>query len=141
MIVAIAVGRDGINTLLVASQVLLSVVLPFVAFPLIYLTSSEKIMRVRKPASVISTGADGEAKDSSPPPAVIDCHSEELAAPTNSPPEKDVERLETVSVKTGDEFIDFSNSRVVACVAYAIWCVVLVANAYAIVMLGMRVIK
>ncbi|KAJ3576131.1 hypothetical protein NP233_g623 [Leucocoprinus birnbaumii] len=48
MVVAIAVGRDGIDTLLVASQVILSIVLPFVAFPLIYLTSSEKIMRVRK---------------------------------------------------------------------------------------------
>ncbi|THH23107.1 hypothetical protein EUX98_g8070 [Antrodiella citrinella] len=48
MVVAIAVGRPGLNTLLVASQVVLSIVLPFVAFPLIYLTSSKSIMRVRK---------------------------------------------------------------------------------------------
>lgn len=49
MVVAIAVGRTGINTLLVASQVALSVVLPFVAFPLIWLTSSKSIMSVRVP--------------------------------------------------------------------------------------------
>ncbi|KAG6869159.1 hypothetical protein C0993_012258 [Termitomyces sp. T159_Od127] len=47
--VATAVGRSGINTLLVASQVTLSVVLPFIAFPLIYLTSSKVVMHVRKP--------------------------------------------------------------------------------------------
>ena len=49
MVVAIAVGRNGIDALLVASQVALSIVLPFVAFPLIYLTSSKSMMRVRKP--------------------------------------------------------------------------------------------
>ncbi|TCD70666.1 hypothetical protein EIP91_002387 [Steccherinum ochraceum] len=49
MAVAIAVGRSGLDTLLVASQVVLSIVLPFVVFPLIYLTSSKSIMRVRKP--------------------------------------------------------------------------------------------
>ncbi|KAF8758971.1 Mn2 and Fe2 [Rhizoctonia solani] len=40
MVVAIAVGRQGIDALLVASQVALSIVLPFVIFPLVYLASS-----------------------------------------------------------------------------------------------------
>ncbi|KAK0505985.1 smf Mn2+ and Fe2+ transporter [Armillaria luteobubalina] len=44
--VAVAVGREGIDSLLVVSQVILSVVLPFVAFPLIWLTSSRRVMRV-----------------------------------------------------------------------------------------------
>lgn len=44
VVVAVAVEREGINTLLFASQVVLSVVLPFVAFPLIYLTSKETVM-------------------------------------------------------------------------------------------------
>ncbi|KAF5352802.1 hypothetical protein D9756_006228 [Leucocoprinus leucothites] len=48
MIVAVAVGRDGIDALLVASQVILSVVLPFITFPLLYCTSSKTIMRSRK---------------------------------------------------------------------------------------------
>ncbi|QRV86343.1 divalent metal cation transporter MntH [Ceratobasidium sp. AG-Ba] len=49
MAVAIGVGRQGIDTLLVASQVALSIVLPFVIFPLVYLASSEVVMRVPKP--------------------------------------------------------------------------------------------
>lgn len=49
MVVAIAVGRQGIDSLLVASQVALSIVLPFVIFPLVYLASSDAVMRVPKP--------------------------------------------------------------------------------------------
>lgn len=54
LVIAVSVGRSGISSLLVASQVVLSVVLPFVAFPLILLTSSKSVMRVRKPRSVSS---------------------------------------------------------------------------------------
>ncbi|KAK0245935.1 smf Mn2+ and Fe2+ transporter [Armillaria nabsnona] len=46
VVVAVAVGRGGIDSLLVVSQVILSIVLPFVAFPLIWLTSSRRVMRV-----------------------------------------------------------------------------------------------
>ncbi|KAH7340473.1 natural resistance-associated macrophage protein-domain-containing protein [Rhizoctonia solani] len=49
MIVAIAVGRQGIDALLVASQVALSIVLPFVIFPLVYLASSDAVMSVPTP--------------------------------------------------------------------------------------------
>jgi metal iron transporter len=49
LIVAVALGRPGIDALLVASQVVLSIVLPFVVFPLIYLSSSPAIMGVNKP--------------------------------------------------------------------------------------------
>jgi len=50
--VAIVVGKSGINTLLVASQVVLSITLPFVTYPLIYCTSSKAIMSVRKHRTV-----------------------------------------------------------------------------------------
>jgi metal iron transporter len=53
--VAIAVGRPGIDALLVASQVILAVVLPFITLPLIYLTSSKTVMRVRKPDALVPT--------------------------------------------------------------------------------------
>jgi len=49
LIVAVAVGQPGINAMLVASQVVLSLVLPFVIFPLVWLTSSRTMMRVRAP--------------------------------------------------------------------------------------------
>ncbi|KAL0569026.1 Manganese transporter smf1 [Marasmius crinis-equi] len=50
MAVAIAVGRRGIDTLLVLSQVVLSIVLPFITLPLIYVTSSKKLMAVKATA-------------------------------------------------------------------------------------------
>ncbi|KAH9932100.1 Nramp-domain-containing protein [Epithele typhae] len=48
--VAAGLGRSGIDTLLVASQVVLSIVLPFVVFPLMWLTSSKTVMAIKRPA-------------------------------------------------------------------------------------------
>jgi Mn2+/Fe2+ NRAMP family transporter len=47
--IAAALGNQGLNTMLVASQVLLSIVLPTVIFPLVYLCSKEEIMTVHGP--------------------------------------------------------------------------------------------
>lgn len=91
-------GRNGLNTLLVASQVVLSFVLPFVAFPLVYITSSPKFMRVR-----------------------VDTHRRQ----SNS---KDGE---------AEEFVDFSNSKIVMVLGYLIWLLVLVANGYVLITLAM----
>jgi metal iron transporter len=55
MVVALAVGRRGIDAMLVASQVALSIVLPFISLPLLILTGSKEVMTVRK--------ADGEEVD------------------------------------------------------------------------------
>jgi len=49
MIVAVSVGRAGISAMLVGSQVVLSFVLPFIVFPLVWLTSSRTVMRVYSP--------------------------------------------------------------------------------------------
>ncbi|KXN83609.1 Manganese transporter SMF1 [Leucoagaricus sp. SymC.cos] len=143
--VAVAVGRDGINTLLVASQVILSIVLPFVAFPLIYLTSSEKVMRVREhdqrdhPGIISSTSTSSRP---SPDPnnltAIPDTPSTSVTTRGRSPDEKpQQQKIPTPAIKSANdiEFLDFSNGKLVIALAYAIWCVVLVANAYAIVML------
>jgi manganese transport protein len=46
MIIAIAKGESGLNEMLVASQVALSIQLPFAVIPLVYFTSSKKCMRV-----------------------------------------------------------------------------------------------
>ncbi|KAF8807262.1 natural resistance-associated macrophage protein [Phlegmacium glaucopus] len=121
VVVAIAVGRNGINALLVASQVILSVVLPFVAFPLIYLTSTEVVMRVRV------TPADVVGPDTSP-----------LQEVTNFPVEG-LQELQELQEDVRPESVDYSNGLLLTTLSYAIWAVVLVANAYAIVMLIMRV--
>ena len=140
VIVAVAVGQSGINTLLVASQVVLSVVLPFVAFPLIYLTSRKIVMRVPRPRqALVETETESKTDE---------------AVPTENVPEigiaqahvnLEMEFKETI-IKTAmqaaqvvpveaEEFIDYSNTRWLAAISYVIWCVIVVANAYAIVML------
>ena len=49
--------------MLVASQVVLSLVLPFIVFPLLWLTSSRTVMRVRVPAPVRPTEKEEGAEE------------------------------------------------------------------------------
>jgi len=63
MIMAVSVGRPGLNAMLVASQVVLSLVLPFIVFPLVWLTSSRTVMRVRVPAPVRPTEKEEGAEE------------------------------------------------------------------------------
>ncbi|KAK0219898.1 putative transporter of the NRAMP family [Armillaria fumosa] len=84
--VAIAIGRSGIDTLLVASQVVLSIVLPFIVFPLLLLTSNRRVMSVKND--------DGSS-------------------------------------------VNFSNSIPIALLGAAIWLLIVAANIYVLVSLGM----
>ncbi|KAF9245676.1 smf Mn2+ and Fe2+ transporter [Melanogaster broomeanus] len=111
MIVAVSVGENGIDTLLVASQVTLSIILPFITLPLLYLTSSSRIMRVRKSLS----------KHSSPTP---------------TPPFPDHASVPTDPEATQvDGFVDFSNGKLVTLVGSVIWLVIVAANVYVLVTL------
>lgn len=185
VIVAASVGRGGITTLLVASQVVLSVVLPFVAFPLIYLTSSEKVMRVRaKPLSACGSVCHDEVEEEkeSGNSTPVACNFPGMPEPRDGDRigngdadidsihlGRDDARSEVIedimvvvykddasadaaadsSLRTVSQdppspksaFIDFSNGRLVNMISYAVWCVVLVANVYAIVMLLLRANK
>lgn len=136
MVVAISVGRDGINALLVASQVVLSVVLPFVAFPLIYLTSSEVVMRVRvTPPDVIEPGTPPQQRvpGRNSPSLEIQEIQGDLGLDT-IPPEG------VPSFDDGmSETIDYSNGFLLTTLAYVAWGVIVIANAYALVMLCLRV--
>lgn len=67
IIIAGAVGREGLSAALNGSQVALSVVLPFVTAPLIYFTCRNKYMTVRNPdhgGNVIERDGVGEVPDS-----------------------------------------------------------------------------
>jgi metal iron transporter len=139
MVVAVSVGRSGINSLLVASQVVLSVVLPFVAFPLIYLTSSEVVMRVRvTPPDVIQPGT---------PPAL----QRVLSRDTSSleiqeiPADAGSDTITSEVLPKFDdgmpETIDYSNGLFVTILSYLAWGVIFIANSYAIVMLCLGINK
>ncbi|KAI0815333.1 natural resistance-associated macrophage protein-domain-containing protein [Irpex lacteus] len=148
MVVAIAVGRTGINTLLVASQVALSVVLPFVAFPLIWLTSSKSIMSVRVPHKSDTFSNTTHVRTTMTldmPPSVVAtqdgssiiCESvQEVERPL--PEKADDVHVENVAVSPDDdEYIDFSNGRLLTLVSVLIFIIVLAANLYVFVMLGL----
>lgn len=117
MAVAIAVGRNGVDTLLVASQVALSIVLPFIVFPLLYLTCSKSIMSVKKPISP-------------PPPPVSSTKSQEEALPATD--DAAVEDIEA-----SIELVNYSNGRVVTVLGWILWLVIVAANVYAIVTLAL----
>ncbi|RFU27725.1 hypothetical protein B7463_g8621, partial [Scytalidium lignicola] len=63
IIIAGAVGRDGLSAALNASQVALSVVLPFVSAPLIYFTCRNKFMTVKANPNADMLGDDEETVD------------------------------------------------------------------------------
>lgn len=138
MIVAISSGESGINALLIASQVVLSVVLPFVAFPLIYLTSSKMVMAVKTPKLMQEKLADDSPIPSHPisdtlhksPLPVTTCITTVERKPGCDDPIKHPSPQEY-------DIVDFSSGYLLTTVAYAIWVVILAANIYAIAMLGM----
>ena len=126
LVVAAALGRAGIDTLLVASQVILSIVLPFIVFPLIWLTSSKSVMSVKKPverstgpASLSSASLQGSQLPSGAAASAVDSAT---AAPALEG------QLETV---------DFSIGKITTGVGYVIWLIIVMANVYAIVGLGL----
>ncbi|KDR85892.1 hypothetical protein GALMADRAFT_235029 [Galerina marginata CBS 339.88] len=118
MAVAVSIGRPGIDTLLVASQVVLSIVLPFVTFPLLYCTASKAIMSVRK--TVV------------PPSPTLSPLSRTSTAVTLT------ERTPGgVEVAEEGEIVDYSNNKFAIGVGMAIWLVIVAANMYVIVDLGL----
>jgi metal iron transporter len=62
IIIAGAVGKEGLDAALNGSQVALSVALPFISAPLIYFTSRNKYMTVNnnRNAAIAEDGVDGE---------------------------------------------------------------------------------
>ena len=107
------------STLLVVSQVVLSIVLPFMVYPLVYLTSSARFMSVRKPCAP-APGADSAAAG--------DGEAEREGEGEGADVEGEAER---------EEMVDFSNGRFMTYLGWLIWVVIVLANAYAIVTLAM----
>ncbi|KAI6114880.1 smf Mn2+ and Fe2+ transporter [Pisolithus croceorrhizus] len=129
MVVAIAVGPNGINALLVASQVVLSIILPFVTFPLVYLTSSSRIMKVRKlpqlsPRTVTSRDSNASASIDADPPMLE-------AIPRDAPETpRDPEAADEA------EYVDFSSGKIITAAGILTWLIIVVANVFALVTLG-----
>jgi metal iron transporter len=112
IIIAGAVGREGLSAALNGTQVALSVVLPFVSAPLIYFTCRNKYMTVQAPPS---SGA-----------ASFDDGFDEAVG-------RNVEGTGGAQRSGG---VKMRNSWVVATVATLIWLVITIMNVANLVLLG-----
>ena len=121
MIVAVSFGRSGVDTLLVASQVVLSIVLPFILFPLLLCTSSKAIMSVKKTKS--RTAAAQPITGTS-------------TAPNLEPKETADGSTPTERGAQDEEVVDYSNNKVTTFIGATIWLIIAGANVYALVELG-----
>jgi metal iron transporter len=117
--VAAAMGGKGLNTMLVASQVVLSVVLPTVIFPLVYLCSRKDIMTV--------LGPEVEIESETTP--VGEGGPEGRSGGVNGSEERreNVERREK----------SYKSPKWVTVLGYLLTFVVLLANVYVFVQLGL----
>ncbi|KAI0322314.1 Nramp-domain-containing protein [Amylostereum chailletii] len=158
MAVAIAFGRDGIDTLLVVSQVILSIVLPVVVFPLVYFSSSPALMSVPKPPSpqtVYPSAPVGTEKEKAEVvimeapvipamcldgedarlPSIPEQTLQEEAAGVGE--ERTMDPREREDSRSGlidfEETVDYSNGWALTTVGYLIWLLVVAANVYVIV--------
>ncbi|KDQ62894.1 hypothetical protein JAAARDRAFT_28865 [Jaapia argillacea MUCL 33604] len=113
VVVAVAAGRPGIDTLLVASQVVLSIVLPFIVFPLVFLTSSKSIMSVKKPIDITDS------------------------APVDLPAQNESAEIVPTVAEASVEVVSFANNVFTKWLGYLVWLVILVANVYVIVTLAL----
>ena len=123
MAIAIGMGIPGINSLLVTSQVVLSIVLPFVTIPLLYCTSNKAIMSVRKTRT--------EMTDTSVTLTTVNVSSEQLQHRDQDP--STAERAEV----NEDEMVDYSNNKLVVAIGVLSWLIIVATNVYAIVELGL----
>lgn len=111
IIIAGAVGKDGLNTALTASQVVLSSVLPFVTAPLIYFTCRNKYMIVQPGLARFHVEDDEE---------------ESLVSRRRSGPH--------TGVRGG---IRMANSWWLAIAAGVVWLIIAVMNVANLVLLGL----
>lgn len=116
MAVAAGLGKPGISALLVISQVVLSIVLPFVVYPLIYITSSKRFMSVKNP---VAQRSDGETS------SVVVAPDQSNCACTSETKE------------AAEDLIDCSNGWIMTILGWIMWVIIVLANAYAIVTLAM----
>ncbi|OAL72635.1 transporter smf2 [Trichophyton violaceum] len=109
IVIAAAVGRQGLNATLNASQVVLSIVLPFITAPLIYFTCLNKYMTVQ--------------------PGSARCLARNEDIFRNN-------RLVVGAADQGESIIKMANSWYIAVIAGMVWLFITVMNVANLVLLG-----
>jgi len=130
IIIAGAIGRPGLSAALEASQVVLSIILPFVSAPLIWFTCRSSIMSVWAESEPISEvrgtekigngtiGSDGAVlEDSKTPPS---------------------ETVNGDATPEGGRIVVMRNSIITSVFALVIWGVVVIMNVALLVLVGLK---
>jgi metal iron transporter len=125
IIIAGAVGKDGLTAALNGSQVALSVVLPFVSAPLIYFTCRNKFMSVRMGATDLSIDHEDDEENES---TLV---QREGATITNAPTGN---RLES---GVSEEGVKMRNHWAVTALAVIIWFIMAAMNVANLVLVGL----
>lgn len=112
LVISICIGRDALNKALNGSQVVLSIVLPFLVAPLIYFTCSKKIMSTE----VTLTEEDSAAA------------ADELG--------ESVVRDSAID-GTATKVISMANGWIITTISVLVWIFLSLLNVYAIVELGL----
>ncbi|SCU86950.1 LAME_0D08218g1_1 [Lachancea meyersii CBS 8951] len=123
LILVLVAGRRGLSGALNASQVVLSLLLPFVSAPLLYFTSNKKIMRVE-----LANNCYYEARD-------VGISLQDLARPEDDDEDdNDSGRLDIdTAVPSGNEddlYSDMSNSWFTTVCAVVLWLFISGLNFY-----------
>ncbi|CAG8456051.1 73_t:CDS:2 [Cetraspora pellucida] len=135
MIIAIVRGRNGLNDLLVASQVALSIQLPFAIIPMVWFTSNKKFMRVniRNLEERVMADKLKQQDESLTPPDLNSIFSTTPLTP-NSPYTRTsiitVYNVNHVSQPSDDDILDFSNSILLTTIAIIVSAVILGLDLY-----------
>lgn len=109
LIISLSIGKSGLSAALNASQVVLSILLPFLTAPLIYFTCKKSIMRVE-----VNTASETESVE------LQDLNGENIEQQESS-----------------KKMIDMSNNWITSSIAFLIWLFISVLNVYMIVKLGL----
>jgi len=148
VIIAAALGRAGVSALLVISQVVLSIVLPFVVFPLLWLCSSKDIMSVKTALGGSTAHKRGAASQSSFGSSTVEGVTESWSELDVSDPQRwqdsqttlaraSGDALRTVDVEAAQETVDYSMGKVAMVFGWSMWLLIVLANGYAIVTLAL----
>lgn len=116
LILVIVAGRTGLSGALIASQVVLSLLLPFVSAPLLYFTANKNIMSVE-----ITKGKTPNTRQTKKYSKLSTVEEEEI-------PLQDLESDETQgsssNVTAQPEYKDMSNSKLVNVLAVLVWLLI-----------------
>jgi metal iron transporter len=120
IIIAGALGQDGLNTALEASQVTLSVLLPFVSAPLIWFTCRERYMKVSVSGDRLIRFDDSSLEGTSQSSHQVVADAEE-------------------NVQDQGEYISMANGWPTTIIAVVLWGIIVFMNMALIVLAGLGI--